>query len=110
MNRKWICSLAAPIVAFVLLATIGFAQQPAFIDKEPLGREAHSAVFDPNSKRMILFGGTTFITSQVEHLSDVWYLTNANSTSTCPYRGSRPTSPATRHQPGAVTRLFTITP
>jgi hypothetical protein len=82
MNRKWTCSHAAPIVALVLLTTIGLAQQPVFIDKEPLGREAHSAVFDPNSKRMILFGGTTGITSQVEHLSDVWYLTGANSTGT----------------------------
>ena len=68
MNRKWICLLAAPIVALVLLATVGFAQQPVFIDKEPLGREAQSAVFDPNSKRMILFGGTTGIVSQVERL------------------------------------------
>ena len=82
MKRTILLIVGTTCLNLGCFAFSGFAQQPAFIDKEPLGREAHSAVFDPTSKRMILFGGTTGIISQVEHLSDVWYLTNANSTST----------------------------
>lgn len=40
----------------------------------PPGREEHSAVYDPASNRMIVFGGQTFLGLS----NDVWVLTNAN--------------------------------
>src|SRR5437879_5428382 len=44
---------------------------------DPPARFRHSAVYDPVTNRMIIFGGTT-ANDGGSFLSDVWVLTNAN--------------------------------
>jgi galactose oxidase-like protein len=43
-------------------------------------RESHTAVFDPGSNRMIVFGGTEANGPVGTLLNDVWVLTNADGT------------------------------
>lgn len=45
----------------------------------PATRVGHTAVYDPNSNRMVIFGGLRG-TSPFPVLNDVWVLTNANGT------------------------------
>lgn len=43
----------------------------------PAGRQSHSAVWDPNSQKMIVFGGQQAITNT--NLNDVWLVTTSTS-------------------------------
>jgi hypothetical protein len=54
---------------------------PAGAAGAPVARAAHTAVYDPASNRMIVFGGETCPPNDctaVGNLNDVWVLTNAN--------------------------------
>jgi|HubBroStandDraft_1064217.scaffolds.fasta_scaffold31246_2 hypothetical protein len=56
------------------------APQPTWhLRLNPGGREGHSAVYDPTSNRLIVFGGNTAFTAQF-HLNDLWLLNDANAT------------------------------
>jgi hypothetical protein len=44
----------------------------------PVPRIFHSAVYDPASNRMIVFGGNNCFTAGAQFYNDVWVLTNAN--------------------------------
>lgn len=75
-----ICTSALLNDVWVLANANGIGGSPAWTQLSPTGgppaaRAAHTAVYDPSSNRMIVFGGSTFggIT-----FSDVWVLTNAN--------------------------------
>jgi len=66
---------------WVLSNANGLGGSPAWTELLPLGgppaqRENHSAVYDPNSNRMIVFGGYNNFSGG--ELGDVWVLTNAN--------------------------------
>lgn len=44
----------------------------------PVARNGHSAIYDPASNRMVVFGGDTDLFPLPPFLYDVWVLTNAN--------------------------------
>lgn len=65
---------------WVLTTANGAAGTPAWIRNTPAGaapfaRHGHDAVYDPNSNRMIIFGGNDCFS---DFFNDVWVLSNAN--------------------------------
>src|SRR5262249_35121343 len=75
-----ICTSALLNDVWVLANANGIGGSPAWTQLFPTGgppaaRAAHTAVYDPSSNRMIVFGGSTFGGGT---FSDVWVLTNAN--------------------------------
>ncbi|HEY6253668.1 MAG TPA: kelch repeat-containing protein [Candidatus Angelobacter sp.] len=69
----------------------------------PVGRWGHTAVYDPSSNRMIVFGGGEGRTSPCDN--DVWVLTNANGTGGTPawlQLSPAGSAPAPRVQHGSV--------
>lgn len=77
-------SLLGGVVALVATTGLGsrsFAQSWVQIQPDggpPPGRMNNTAVFDPNSGELIIFGGFKTLTSPVVETNDVWVLTNAN--------------------------------
>jgi len=51
---------------------------PTLSQGAPPPRAVHSAIYDPQSNRMVIFGGGAFNGSTFELFNDVWVLTNAN--------------------------------
>lgn len=72
--------LNADSQVWVLTNANGLGGTPAWTLLTPIGitpgRSAHTAVYDPASNRMIVFGGCTLANSC--NNNDVWVLTNAN--------------------------------
>jgi len=67
-------------LAFAALGVSAAPQPTWHFKSNPGGRAGHSAVYDPTSNRLIVFGGNTAYTQQFE-LNDLWFLNEANSTS-----------------------------
>ncbi len=71
---------------WVLSNTNGIYDVPAWSQLDPGGtlpaaRISHSAVYDPGSNRMIVFGGSDCSSEGAQFYNDVWVLTNANGLS-----------------------------
>jgi len=78
---KYFYAAIAATIAFTCFSPSASAQVPAWYPRQtPGGRAGHTAVYDPTSNRMIVFGGTTGFTSPF-NLNDLWYLNEANSLS-----------------------------
>ena len=73
--KRCVCILALSTCLGFLVFTQAAAAQSWTQLKGPVGRDTFSAVFDPNSGRMIIFGGTTNNASDPD-LNDVWWLVN----------------------------------
>ncbi len=70
---------AAMALAAFAPGAFAAATVPTWYSKQnPGGRAGHTAVYDPTSNRMIVFGGTTGFTSGF-NLNDLWYLNSANT-------------------------------
>jgi hypothetical protein len=74
--------LTAPIIALALLDAAHGAAQPTWTELTPAGasvpgRETPSAVYDPSSNRLILFGGLSLEIAS-DSYNEVWVLSNAN--------------------------------
>jgi hypothetical protein len=66
-----------------------------------LFREGSTTVYDPNSNRIILFGGFLAISGmKALRQNDVWILTNANGTGTVPPKWSNPIPNGDPNSPG----------
>jgi len=79
MKRLWMLFLAG----MIYLGALPDSSLAQWFTKGPAARGAHTAVLDPKSGRMIVFGGLTFSVDDPPstHFNDVWYLTAANQTS-----------------------------
>lgn len=67
--------IASSLLLLGALVQFTAAQNSTWISNGPLPRKAHSAVFDPSSQQMIIFGGTSFNSySQLYFNADVWRL------------------------------------
>jgi hypothetical protein len=73
----------------------------------PVVRNNHTAVYDPQSDRMIVFGGYTFQGGSGELLGDVWILTGVSQGGGDWYQ-LNPPGEAIRISRGTVIRRFTI--
>lgn len=82
MNRKKdLCRVVIAVWVFLgAFAGVGMAQWSL---RGPLSRSAHTAVLDPTSGRMIVFGGftTSVDAPPLTHFNDVWYLNGATNVS-----------------------------
>lgn len=95
MNKTLtISSVAASIVG--LLATLsGSSMAQQWSHSGPLPRAGHSAVLDPSTNKMIVFGGVSpLLSGSAEDLNDVWWLNNTGGLALvwvkAPIGGSRP--------------------
>lgn len=77
MNKsKTLHPLLVATLALSIMPTAGLAQ--TWTSKGPVPRSLHTAVFDPPTKRMIVFGG---LPDASVNLNDVFWLQNASAVS-----------------------------
>jgi hypothetical protein len=73
-KKQYVCTLVwAGSLTLLVLAQTAAAQSWTQL-RGPIPRDAASAVFDPSSGRMIVFGGVSL--SPLTDLNDVWWLVN----------------------------------
>src|SRR5438105_139183 len=96
-QKRWMAprartSLLAPIAILVLLlrSPAALAAEPAWSSLavsgvKPSPRYLHTAVYDPGSNRMIVFGGRQGgPNDHMQVFGDLWILTNANGAEAAP--------------------------
>lgn len=111
-NDVWILQNASGAVASEGVADDGTAPEamPAWIPLKPVGtpppsREAHTAIYDPATNRMVVFGGTNLTGSCAGAIDDLWVLSNANGLGGTPEWtrvNARGVAPSTRRGHTAV--------
>ena len=83
------CSSPCSNDTWVLSNANSAAGSPAWTQLLPTGgppipRIFHTAVYDPGSNRMIVFGGNNCFTAGAAYYNDVWVLTNSNGSGGTP--------------------------
>jgi hypothetical protein len=75
--KKYLAALSA-VMATGLMGSTALAQ--SWTSQGPIARFGHSAVIDPSTKRMIVFGGSPVTSNEAEPLTDfndLWIMTSA---------------------------------